>query len=819
MKSTERTPVLHFAILLSILALAAFLRYYCLTCSSLWHDEGNTWAVAQRSFEQIAIDAAADIHPPGYYWLLKLWGALFGFSAWGMRSLSALAGLLTVAVIYLVALEIGKGESLTSPSLFALLASLVAALNPFQIFYSQEARMYALLMLESATLMWALLAIKRRWTSAAAAGALWPYAALYLLAASAGLWTHYTFVVVLAAAGGAAVWWWPGWKEDLLRRNCVQHRQSPTRPQTAASWRPLLLLLALNGFALLSYLPWLPTGSRRLLNWPAQDGFVSLPEGLQLTLQSLATGSIRSGPEPAWGWLPLVGLIPIWGLWRLRRSGVGAALLLWIMLPVAVMFGFGLFSPSFLKFLLVLSPAWCIASAAAAQPLANRLPLARLLPWSRTGDGRPPALDNTLDNTLALLARWAPRAAAAGLALALALAALPNYYLDPAARDNYAGIARTVAALGDPSHDLVILNAPGQADVWRFYDVGVDMLPLPAERPPDRAKTEETLAREAANRHRIFAVLWATEQSDWDGIVENWLGRHAFKGLESWQGNVRFATYTVPRDLSCSPLDQPPRFETVADLVEICFNDEPLAAGDTLLVGLRWLPLQPPDRRLKVTVQLLDPRNQIVVQRDGEPGGGALPTLNWQTGQLVADNHGLPLPPGTPPGSYRLIVALYDADTGARLATQAGDSVEIAQPALGRPTRPLPVAIIPMNHLLQRQVGPLTLIGYDYYRKAFAHAPQTALAPGDLLQTTLYWQAPDPLPANWPTDLGFRLRLGQETVTAPLAGGVYPTAMWLAGELVRSSFEIRYDGSDPVLWLEVGDTRLRMGNVPLDGGR
>ena len=152
---TARPSFLHRAIFVAILALAAFLRFYCLTCSSLWHDEGNSWAVAQRSFEQIARDAAADIHPPGYYWLLKLWAGPFEFSAWGMRSLSAFAGLLTVAVVYLIAREISAGPERDRTG-FALLASLLAALNPFQVFYSQEARMYALLTLESTALMWAL---------------------------------------------------------------------------------------------------------------------------------------------------------------------------------------------------------------------------------------------------------------------------------------------------------------------------------------------------------------------------------------------------------------------------------------------------------------------------------------------------------------------------------------------------------------------------------------------------------------------------------------------------------------------------------------
>ena len=49
---------------LLILLLTAFaLRMAYLDASSLWSDEGNTWALIQRSYGQIAVDTASDIHP------------------------------------------------------------------------------------------------------------------------------------------------------------------------------------------------------------------------------------------------------------------------------------------------------------------------------------------------------------------------------------------------------------------------------------------------------------------------------------------------------------------------------------------------------------------------------------------------------------------------------------------------------------------------------------------------------------------------------------------------------------------------------------
>ena len=813
---TARPPLLRRAFFIAILALAAFVRFYCLTCSSLWHDEGNSWALAQRGFQQIAREAAADIHPPGYYWLLKVWARPFGYSAWGMRSLSAVAGVLIVAFIYLAAREIGKGSEkgggiAGDRFLFPLLAALLAALNPFQIYFGHEARMYALLALESTVLMWALLAMQRRAIAGSRNASVIGYAAIYTLAAAAGLWTHYFFGVIWAAAVGAACWWRLGLGSGSGPTEVAPLNQSPDRPGAPEKGRPFLIFLGLNALALLAFLPWLPTGVDRLLNWPSQEGYVDVAGALRLALQTLATGTIRSAPQLAWGWLLLVGLLPVCGLWRLRRAYAGPALLLWTLLPLAVMIGFGLLNPSFLKFLLAASPAWCIAAAVSPRSLADGFTSVRQLNWF--GRGLRKAESARLYPPSKVFFSVSA-AAVAGLAAVLAAFTLPAYYTDPGARDNYAGIAQTIAALADPVDDLVILNAQGQADVWRYYNVKVDALPLPVDRPPDRAKTEDTLERETRDRDRVFAVYWATEQSDGEGIVENWLGQNAFKGLESWQGNVRFATYSMPRELSCAALEQPRRFGDIAELNEVCLSPQPLSGGDTLLIGLRWRSLAAPDKRLKVTVQLLDAGNQVVVQRDGEPGGGTIPATDWQEGDVVADNHGLPLPPGTPPGSYRLIAALYDPESGARLATPAGDAVEIAQPVLVRPGQPIPLSIIPMQHRSEFLLGRVSLVGYEFFRKSFGHAPETPLSSGDLLQVHIYWQAPTPLPSDWAEDMTMRLLLGGQAVESPLAGGGYPTAQWRQGELVRSIFEIPFDGADSNLWLEVDGSRTRLGRIP-----
>ena len=83
---------------------------------------------------------ASDIHPPFYYALLHLWIALLGPDAVAVRLLSVFAGTLTVPLLYQVGRRLADDQ-------VGMLASLVMAIAPFHVYYSQEVRMYGLVTL------------------------------------------------------------------------------------------------------------------------------------------------------------------------------------------------------------------------------------------------------------------------------------------------------------------------------------------------------------------------------------------------------------------------------------------------------------------------------------------------------------------------------------------------------------------------------------------------------------------------------------------------------------------------------------------------
>src|SRR5690606_20427853 len=211
-----------------------------------------------------------------------------------------------------------------------------------------------------------------------------------------------------------------------------------------------------------------------------------------------------------------------------------------------------------------------------------------------------------------------------------AYAVRPAYYHGGSARDNYRGVAQYVSAVGDPAVDLVVLDAPGQQEVWRSYDPGLPVLALPAQRPPDRAATEAALVDATAGQRMSYALFWATDEADPDGVVEAWLDRHAFKAFDTWQGNLRFAAYPMGGDLAVQPM-APVAWENgiILESVSLPAQASALHGGEAALVRLGWSAPQPVDRRHKISVQLLDGRGQVIAQHDGEPAGGSRPSDTW----------------------------------------------------------------------------------------------------------------------------------------------------------------------------------------------
>jgi Dolichyl-phosphate-mannose-protein mannosyltransferase len=174
--------------LLLICATAATLRFVGLGTQSFDYDESFTAGLILGGSLGHALHAIpiTESTPPLYYVLAWLWSQVFGIGAAGLRALSALAGTALIPVVYATARRLGSQRA-------ALIAAALFAVNPFFIWYSQEARTYALFALLSAASFWSFIRAleepSRRtiasWAVLSAAALLSHYFAVYLVAVEA----------------------------------------------------------------------------------------------------------------------------------------------------------------------------------------------------------------------------------------------------------------------------------------------------------------------------------------------------------------------------------------------------------------------------------------------------------------------------------------------------------------------------------------------------------------------------------------------------------------------------------------------------------
>lgn len=127
-------------ILSSIILLGGFLRIYNLGSESLWLDEVISVSWSKKSVASIVELAGNDVHPPLYFIILHLWMLLFGTSEIAIRALSAIFGIISIFLIYIVGCQLFDRK-------IGLISSFLLSISYFQIMYSQNARGYSLLLL------------------------------------------------------------------------------------------------------------------------------------------------------------------------------------------------------------------------------------------------------------------------------------------------------------------------------------------------------------------------------------------------------------------------------------------------------------------------------------------------------------------------------------------------------------------------------------------------------------------------------------------------------------------------------------------------
>lgn len=179
---------------LLIAGLAMALRLWRLDFQSYWYDELFSAHVSapDNPLRSVIDQTIADVHPPLYQVLLWTAYKLLGYTEWAGRLPSVIAGVFTVVGVAVL------GRRLYGPHV-GLFAAALAALNYYLLYFSQEARSYALLVCLCVFSMYCFVCVLQTGSRRAVFA--------YVLVTLGLIYTHYFGLLVLPVQGAALILW------------------------------------------------------------------------------------------------------------------------------------------------------------------------------------------------------------------------------------------------------------------------------------------------------------------------------------------------------------------------------------------------------------------------------------------------------------------------------------------------------------------------------------------------------------------------------------------------------------------------------------
>lgn len=607
------------------LTLAGFgLRLFHLNSVAIRGDEVFTlrywmWQPLAVTLEQ---NVTSDPQPPLAIALYRAWALLVGPDDQTVRFLPALANVIGIPLLYALGKRVGGRRT-------GLLAALLWALHPFQIWHAQDARNYAVWATVNALEIWlALRALRYRrlldW-------------GLYVAAAVVAAYVYYLEVFTFAAL-------------NLYVLAVYRH-----------NWRLLARWFLAQAAIALCLAPWylqprLLTGS----------GYGGTTGGFQpqllvawfLPALSFGERTLPPGFLAALG-LPLLAVFAAGAaaLWK-RSWRRGLLVVLLTLVPLLLLAIVSLR-------LNVFTPRYVLSVTAGLVLLVSVLVIAL---WeSLRVYGRAIAI--------VLLGSW----------LGVTGYSLNNYFFshDYAKSPDWPALVAYLSAEVEPD-DIIIQAAADEA--FNYY---LDQSALVSDRqqlPANPTQPADEIRRLLAEDLETHPRLWLVAQTfpDWPsaGIVERWLDESAQRIRATTVQGLRVEEYR-PWQVD----DAEPGQRTIASFGDVAALaganvEQNMGDRNAAVVILYWRPLRQSGAPLKVSVQLIGPVNPATgtplwSQDDHLPQAGRTDTTSWTPGDVLRDVHLLPLD-GVPPGQYEVVVRLYDAVSGERLPVGAGDGATVA---------------------------------------------------------------------------------------------------------------------------------------------
>jgi uncharacterized membrane protein len=271
--------------LMIILSLAAVLRFSGLLKRDFWYDEAFTGIAVKENFHDMIVMIINDVHPPLYYLSLKMFAGFFNYNVFGIRLFSAIFGILCVWAVYLLAKELFNRS-------VALWSSFVVTVSPFAIQYSQEARMYSMLVFLILMATYFFLKGLRLHKI--------QYFALWGLSMGLSMLTHYMGIIFSCTYFGAYLLW-AGFDQLENQKGKTLKKKMIFFVKNILPARNIFLGY---GIAFLVFLPWLENFKHHLtikgnLTWVKPASLGDIIGTMQMFLFGTPLGEMSSGmPQP-----------------------------------------------------------------------------------------------------------------------------------------------------------------------------------------------------------------------------------------------------------------------------------------------------------------------------------------------------------------------------------------------------------------------------------------------------------------------------------------------------------------------------------------
>lgn len=600
---------------IGILLLTFIARIHHIDMESLWVDEGfSYWAIRHADIWGVLL---RDVHPPFYFFALRLWASFTDISEFALRYFSVIPSLLSIVAVYHVARELERLRNPYIQTPIPLLASLMLGLADMETAMAQTVRMYTWHVLWAICSAWGFLRFVRifaqdnRWSRRVIIACMGWIASSVLL-----LYTQYVGLALIAVEGLSAL---------LFLRKKIR-------------------LWTILGCILIgaSFIPW---GLAVVINQTANVG----------------TGfNVPSTLESLWNWrvnwftqqwaltigLALLGLLPIGITLSIRPhfSMVFASgnkinrpvfLLMWVIIPVGGAYILNFYTPILMDYRLTqITPAIALLIAYGLGHLRGKSLLfivAVLLIYGI-------ATDDTAN----------PR---------------------PPFRD----IGQFVAEFATDD-DLLLAHVTPSGD-WQMVYYYERYLPHLERRSLRQWQIEQGNTyyhglRDLLNAHNgVWLMHWSSDMSSFEALRDTGYIQTA-KTSWSWVENSWLDLYRFDRLPD----------EIIVRYVNGMAIRQTRISDDGMMVEIWWSTDEVLSQNYTISAILLDENGHLVAQDDRYPFLGERPTSTWAEDEIVYDPHRLKLADGISQlasGTYTVGVKIYlltDAitiqptDNGAELA-------------------------------------------------------------------------------------------------------------------------------------------------------